>query len=352
MQHRSFWGGLWQWVKRSIFAGSVIYVVGLLVWMLLWQLAADRWWWLFVVNSLAMYLWLPLPLVGLGALLIRSRRLIGIVLVMALFGFGIFGVNVAPTRQVSASGPMLSFASYNVLGSNRNYSEALELIRSLNADVIGLQELGPEMAEQISSAFREEYPYQWIEARPGVSGMGLLSRYPLEPVRSTNWSKTWIGDPQLARITVDQRVVTVLNFHAIAPLSRLPASGLTGNVRERERHAATIVELAQQNDGPFVALGDLNATSRNHAYRLLNTQLADAWEGVGSGFGHTWPSRLYSPIRHHIPVRMLDVLQLKWLVRIDYVFHSRDLVAIDARIAAHGAGSDHRPVAATLMFTR
>ena len=39
-----------------------------------------------------------------------------------------------------------------------------------------------------------------------------------------------------------------------------------------------------------------------------------------------------------------------WLVRIDYVFYSEELEAIDAQVCADSGGSDHRGVIATLVL--
>jgi len=40
----------------------------------------------------------------------------------------------------------------------------------------------------------------------------------------------------------------------------------------------------------------------------------------------------------------------RWLVRIDYVFHSRDWRAVAARTGRIDRKSDHRPVIATLVL--
>src|SRR5262245_35820167 len=59
---------------------SRFYISGLFGWAALRALFGDRWWWLFVLNSFAEYLFVPLPAVFASAWFARQRSL--------WFGFG------------------------------------------------------------------------------------------------------------------------------------------------------------------------------------------------------------------------------------------------------------------------
>jgi endonuclease/exonuclease/phosphatase (EEP) superfamily protein YafD len=70
---------------------------------------------------------------------------------------------------------------------------------------------------------------------------------------------------------------------------------------------------------------------------MISRHLRDSYQEVGWGFGHTYPT---TPQSFGISVPLL---------RIDYVFHSAELVALRARVGPDG-GSDHLPVVADLSI--
>ncbi len=94
-------------------------------------------------------------------------------------------------------------------------------------------------------------------------------------------------------------------------------------------------------DGPVVLLGDFNLTDQTDQYRRITGSLRDAHRAAGWGFGHTFPAhgRIYV-----LPIPVP-------LIRIDYVFYSPGLAAIETHLGEN-AGSDHRPVIATLTLSR
>ena len=91
-----------------------------------------------------------------------------------------------------------------------------------------------------------------------------------------------------------------------------------------------IVEI----DGPLIVIGDFNLTDQQSIYAPLTRHLRDSHRESGWGMGFTFTRfrRLGLPM---------------W--RIDYVFHSSDLVALSSTMGDFG-GSDHRPVIAKLAF--
>lgn len=57
----------------------------------------------------------------------------------------------------------------------------LQLIRQEDPDVVCFQELNPEIAAALQHTLLADYPFQALEARPGVTGMGVISKVPLQP---------------------------------------------------------------------------------------------------------------------------------------------------------------------------
>jgi endonuclease/exonuclease/phosphatase (EEP) superfamily protein YafD len=88
-----------------------------------------------------------------------------------------------------------------------------------------------------------------------------------------------------------------------------------------------------------VLAGDLNATEWSHPYGLISATLVDAFRQVRQGWGNTYRASLWrGRWRLRIPV-----------ARIDYVFHSPELVTFEARLGPD-SGSEHLPVVADLGF--
>ncbi len=130
---------------------------------------------------------------------------------------------------------------------------------------------------------------------------------------------------------------------------RFHASSGPGFLREREEQARALAALAQARRGPLIIAGDLNATDQNRAYQIIAQELADAWRRAGWGWGHTFPGSPTAALGGSRPT-VLGVPVPMWLIRIDYIFYSRELDAISARLAPTSDASDHRGVVATLTL--
>ncbi|MDQ5827464.1 MAG: hypothetical protein M3441_25200, partial [Chloroflexota bacterium] len=59
----------------ALISVSWLYFTGLFAWATSHVLFGDRWWWLFLVNSFAVYLFLPLPAVLTVAIIARRREI-------------------------------------------------------------------------------------------------------------------------------------------------------------------------------------------------------------------------------------------------------------------------------------
>lgn len=324
---------------------SHLYCLGVITWAGLYTIFHDRWWWLFVLNTFALYFFVPLPLLLVVALLVRRRTLwLGAGVVLGL-GLSLFGGLLLPTVAANTSdGPTVTVMTYNMLGYNEHPTDAIAALRESNADIVALQELNPVQATAIEEELSDEYPYRILYPQRRVSGMGVISRYPLAPV-DVSLPGQWVGPPQIVRVSLDAGDVTVINFHAIPPTGSKLLS--TEVIREREQQMRTLTEAAAAQNTPVIALGDLNATDRSAAYTIATRTFADSWRDAGWGFGHTFPGAASvgssRPSIFGIPVP-------KWLIRIDYVFHSAGWRTLNARIGPWDGISDHRPVIAELQL--
>lgn len=304
----------------------------------------DRTAWSFAANSLFLYAFLPLPLAWVVAAVERDRASVGFALVLTVLFAGHWGDRFVPTRAApETSTPDFRVMTYNALGYNPDTSGTLRVVRDVDADVVALQELAPLHAEALETTFAAKYPYRLLDARPGVTGCGILSRHPLRRIELGPLDKLpWVGRPMAVEIDVgDQRVVFV-NFHTYA-------GPMYTQMRENQAHA--LAEFAAAHAGPLILAGDMNATDQNEAYAIVTRSMHDAWREAGFGFGHTFPGKPTPDVGGSRPV-VLGIPVPMWLVRIDYIFYSDAFVAIEARLGPDDAGSDHRPVVATFSWRK
>jgi vancomycin resistance protein VanJ len=231
-----------------------------------------------------------------------------------------------------------------MLGSNQHPEGVVTAIRDSGADVVALQELNPPGAARIQRDLATAYPYQALAPREGDSGMGVVSRYPLQRIDAA-LPGDWIGAPQVLSLNLHGAAVTLLHFHVRS--SDIGSTNRMATVRERERQARTLADLAAAHTEPLIALGDFNATDQSVAYAALTSVLADSWREVGWGPGHTFPGADSPGSSRH---RVAGVLVPKWLIRIDYIFHSPQWQAIEAWIGPWDEVSDHRPVVVRLAI--
>lgn len=316
---------------------SWVYGTVLGLWLLMRFVLGDFAWWSFALNAMLLYAFLPLPGVLPVAMLSQRRE------VWAIFAAGVAvwawqwgGLFLPGTPAAPSSSPTLSVMSYNVLGSNFETEAVLATIRRAGADVVALQELNPENAKAIARELRAEYPYQVLNPMPGVTGAGVISRYPFRATGESLPDPAWVSEPHILELDVAGRPVKLVRFHAIAN---------PGTYALRERQARLLAEYAHTHAGPLIVVGDLNATDQNVAYTILRRELRDAWREAGWGFGHTFPGEPTGAVGGSRPV-LAGIPAPLWLVRIDFVFHSDELLALDARLGPYDGFSDHRPVIA------
>jgi vancomycin resistance protein VanJ len=343
------------WITARLIMLARVYFTWLFGWAISHALFGTRWWWLFLLNTFAEYLFLPLPVILAIALFTRRREIwvgfgAGLALGVCLYG----GLFLPPAPKGDTSSAMLTVMSYNMLGPSENPEGVVATIRSANADVVALQELNPPAADAIRRELTGEYPYQALDPQVGVTGSGVISRYPLHPTGETLPGE-WIGTPQVLVLDFDRTTVTLLHSHTFATnwgrgrdLPSAPAR-IEWSVRERERQARAIVDFVAVHPGPFIALADLNAGDQSTAYALVVDVLTDSWREAGWGLGHTFPGAA-SPGSSRTTIAGIAVPM--WLVRIDYIFHSDHWRAVSAWIGPWDGVSDHRPVVAKLILTK
>lgn len=208
------------------------------------------------------------------------------------------------------------------------------LVRSAQAeaDVVAFQELTPQEADRLSLAGLEtKFPYRWLDARGGGSGVGMWSRFPIDAPRR-------IGGYTVAFLTARIRVTgvsidpTVVVAHLAGPWPQ-PIDDWR---RDINRLPVTLSELGEQAcAGSVMVAADLNSTTDMRPFRaLLRNGYRDAAEQSGAGIKPTFPANSRLPP----------------FVAIDHIL-TRNSTATSLRTLKI-PGSDHRGLVATIAIPK
>jgi len=204
-----------------------------------------------------------------------------------------------------------------------------QAIEAEQADVIGLQEVSRgwvidgsiDMLTWLSQ--RLKMPYVWGPTADPMWGNAVLSRYPIKDVQYFAMPNNDVVRPArgylMAQIEVSDQVLNLMVTH-------LHHVGEDGAQRVLQVQAML---ASWANRAATVLVGDLNATPDATEMQLLRQAgLIDSFAQIGTGDGYTYASN--RPFH-----------------RIDYVYHSADLIARDFAVNP-GTASDHSGVAVTI----
>ena len=345
------WRAHWLTPLRKVlraFALSIAwaYLIGLGVWFVGGRVLGDRWWWLFFLNALALYLFVPLVPLALITPWLRQQRLwFGIVVGLGIGLYLYGGLWLPRPATAQPTGPAVTVMTFNTLGFNKCPECVVASVRASGADLVNFQELSRPVAAALARDLATEYPYQVLEPAAQTLGMGVISRLPLRDTGET-LPGTWVGQPQVLALTVGETRVLVVNAHPTATLPN-PIAEMDRTMRERFVQAQTLVGFAQTHPGPLIFASDCNMSDQNADYRLMTTIWHDSWREVGRGFGRTFPGGDQGGEGN---MRFGALTIPRWLVRIDYVWHSSEWRATEARRGQWDGHSDHRPTIARLVL--
>lgn len=238
--------------------------------------------------------------------------------------FGSSLVSMPPRETPNAK--QLSALTWNLELINQELVTIRGALNQSSADIVGLQELTYAQARAIDGdvELRQRYPFHVLDPRPGVRGMGLLSRYPIvaqdqEAAAPRRWFRLDLGAG---------RTITVIHAHPSRARIRAP---LLYDPRARDTQIAAVRELIESRlarGEPLLVLGDFNVTEREPTYKTLVAGLQDAHLLVGQGPGNSWRPAALKPM----PLGIL---------RIDYLFSSPEVKPLRAHTDCTPRGSDH-----------
>jgi endonuclease/exonuclease/phosphatase (EEP) superfamily protein YafD len=296
-------------------------VLGLLVLLTTRVLAFDELHVLLLTDAFVVWFVLPALLVAVAAICARAR-LLSVAAVVAAIGLAAWVLPpVLHERAVpaaAATAPRLRVVTANVMFDNPEHSALVAELRSLDADVILLQEVTPAWWRAIrAGGLLRGHPHFIEAARGGSDGMALLSRLPFAARRLRHVGRRPVPT---ATVRVGSVPVHLVDVHVVAPLRDFD--------QNRDQQLA-INAIVRRTPRPRLVAGDFNATPTNRWYQeVRGLGLDEAHEAVGDPFATTWPNGML-----RVPP-----------IQLDHVFvDDPPVVPLDVRQGT-GAGSDHRPV--------
>jgi endonuclease/exonuclease/phosphatase family metal-dependent hydrolase len=263
---------------------------------------------------------------GVPVILAMGQRKQAIVLGVsaAVLAFCVLPRGIAGGEPLPA-GPTLRVASANLLVGGADATELVTRVRSLDVDVLAVQEMTPQwLALADSAGISAVLPYRFVAPASLAEGSAVFSRYPLTDAGSRLMALGWF-----------QQVYCVVHAPGAAPVRLESAHAASPYNAEMIQYWASTLEREPSPGG--ILLGDFNATLDHGSMRdLLDRGWRDAASLVGQGFVPTWGPFEGDPVPP---------------VTIDHVLID-DRLGVRSFDAYTQTGSDHRMIVATLVVPR
>ncbi len=248
----------------------------------------------------------------------------------------LLGEKAVPSVDVSQveSGKSVGILLSNVLMTNRNSSNLLEVIKSTNPDLILTMEVNKWWVAELQQ-LKKDYPYFIEYPLDNAYGMALYSKYRLSEteIQFLNHSKV----PSFNTI-VNLSSEDSFSFHGVHPVAPFPSDkypeniGKNGNESQSEVALAKIGKLVSKNERPTIVAGDFNDVSWSNTSRLFerNGNLKDV--RIGRGLYNTFDAQS---------------MIMRW--PLDHFFVSEGIAVIDFKRLSK-IGSDHFPLFAKFQI--
>lgn len=290
-----------------------------------------------LLNAVFPFLFAPLVLTLPLAAFTRSKMLLlSSIALLAVFAYT-YGAFLLPRGSAPSGTDSLRVMTYNIGPGQSTTEDVVTAIGKENADIVALQELGPDLAAVLQARLKTQYPYTVLDAKEST---GLMSRH---PIRHIQWYQSEGGGRPFLDALVDWHghPIDFYALHPVQPGIRWYADSIpTGLANDDlDRAILSAAETVDLTEGSRILAGDLNMNDQTIAYAHLSRVLSDSYREAGQGLGFTFPNRLsFHGLRIPGP-----------FVRIDYVFHSDDWKALQASVNCEQS-SDHCYVTATLAL--
>lgn len=315
---------------------SLIYGSGLVLVSLAAHWPQELWW---LANAISvMPLWiLGIPLMVLAVIalgqrwlrLFAAQVLLGIILLI-----GIMEWTVPMPKGHLAGGDRVKIMSINL--GTVTHPHLKSFLDQWKPDIIVFQEGSPEDKDYLKSLM----PSGTLWDSHEDYYLGVISRFPIlhAEVKSRQLVGGWGHFVHRYALQAPFGIINLFDVHLETPregVEALMAKKWRGiedmdNVTRQQDAESFLASQWARGYSNVVVAGDFNMPSSNPIFYKYWSFLTDAFSKTGAGFGYTKLTR-----RHG--------------VRIDHILADRNWKAVDFMVGPD-VGSDHRPIAAELIF--
>lgn len=287
---------------------------------------AGQWvWWLDVLANFRVQYLVGLTALGVILMMSKWRRIgFGVLVVAAVNLVLVLPLFVGSPGDVDPATPSIRVMSYNLLSTSESYSDVIDYIEAIDADLIFLYEASRPWEVAVEGA---DLDYEVIRPRSDdlIFGTLVLVRGSDIEGISYGFAETRPRAVEIGFRPSDWPIVArVLSTHPLAPTSEERAK-----LRDAQLGFAT--DWAADQEGAFAVVGDFNATPWSWPFRRMvaDTELRNSQIGFGlqASFAATSSPLLRVPI--------------------DHLLHSEALVVRERRLGP-AMGSDHFPLVVDL----
>ncbi|MCJ8281388.1 MAG: endonuclease/exonuclease/phosphatase family protein, partial [Rivularia sp. ALOHA_DT_140] len=169
-------------ISKFISRLAWIYVILFSLWILLRFLFFDSLWVLALINTVALYIFVPLIIFLPFALFFKRWNLLfGLCFPLGLFIglYSSFFISSLST-PISQNQQTIKVMTFNMLRSNTDYNSIVKMVTENNPDIIGLQEVTPQAEPILIKRFEKDYPYHAFHPVELSHNVGILSRFPID----------------------------------------------------------------------------------------------------------------------------------------------------------------------------
>lgn len=174
--------------------------------------------------------------------------------------------------------PRFSVATFNVNYANQDWDEALAVLRTVDVELICLQETTPELERFLRTGLSDSHRHAFFSQGKGelyAERFAFFSRAPLKDVNRVPRTDG-LFDAWIARLEVDNREFQVANVHlqpVVLPASANPLAAVSAIQSADGVRLTEIESIVKALDValPRIIVGDFNSHSGSKAYAAMRT---------------------------------------------------------------------------------
>lgn len=172
----------------------------------------------------------------------------------------------------------LKASSISVVTYNLNYSfineNVVDILDTINADVICLQETNKTWEDIITKGLQDKYPYLEFKYCCGAGGLAIMSKYPILNTIYIDNEAGWFP-ASLTNIKKGKEIIQVLNVHLKPGLTSKGRIGWNAYFKAEDIHKQELTHFMNHlnKNIPTLIVGDFNENDKGKSLTWLTNEM-------------------------------------------------------------------------------